>query len=68
MRNIEKTYPYFHDGSIETLEESVKIMAKSELNKDLTEEEVTSIISFLKVLTGDIPDEMKTIPAELEAL
>ncbi len=59
LRNIEKTYPYFHDGSVADLGEAVKIMAKLQLNKDLTGEEVNSIVTFLKTLTADIPAELK---------
>jgi len=59
LRNIEKTYPYFHDGSVSDLGEAVKIMAKLELNKDLTDKDVNSIVTFLKTLTADIPQELK---------
>jgi len=55
LRNIEKTYPYFHDGSVNDLGEAVKIMAKLELNKDLTDKDVNEIITFLKALTGPLP-------------
>ncbi|HAN76927.1 MAG TPA: cytochrome-c peroxidase, partial [Bacteroidales bacterium] len=48
LTNIEKTGPYFHDGSVASLEESIKIMGKLELNKELTEVEVTEITAFLK--------------------
>lgn len=68
LRNIEKTFPYFHDGSVNDLGESVKIMAKSELNKDLTAEQVTSIVVFLKALTGDLPAEVKKAPEGLTKL
>lgn len=53
LRNIEKTYPYFHDGSVADLSEAVKIMAKTELNKDLSEEELNDIVAYLKTLTSD---------------
>ena len=59
LRNVEKTYPYFHDGSVADLSEAVKIMAKLQLNKDLTDKEVKSIVTFLKTLTADIPNELK---------
>ncbi len=59
LRNIEYTGPYFHDGSVADLKESVKIMAKAELNKDLTEEELASIVTFLKTLNGEVPSELK---------
>lgn len=63
LRNVEKTYPYFHDGSISDLKEAIKIMAKAQLNKDLSEEEINSIHTFLKSLTADIPQELKNPPS-----
>ncbi|MEN8187205.1 MAG: cytochrome-c peroxidase [Bacteroidota bacterium] len=59
LRNIEKTYPYFHDGSVKDLNEAVKIMAKAQLNKELTDAEVESIVAFLSTLTGEVPAEYK---------
>lgn len=59
LRNVEKTYPYFHDGSVANLNEAVKIMAKLQLNKELTEEETNDIVAFLNTLTGDVPQEFK---------
>jgi len=59
LRNIEKTYPYFHDGSIEKLRDAVRIMAKVQVNKDLSETEIDEIVTFLKTLTGVIPKELK---------
>lgn len=56
LLNVEKTAPYFHDGSIATLEEAVKIMARVQAGKELKDEEVASIIAFLKSLTGPVPD------------
>ncbi|MDH4226591.1 MAG: cytochrome-c peroxidase [Deltaproteobacteria bacterium] len=55
LRNAELTYPYFHDGSVWTLEEAVKIMGKKQLNKDLTDEETADIVAFIKALTGEHP-------------
>jgi cytochrome c peroxidase len=57
LRNIEHTFPYFHDGSVNSLEKSVEIMAKTELNKDLTPEQIENIVVFLKSLTGEIKPE-----------
>ncbi|HLV40685.1 MAG TPA: cytochrome c peroxidase [Brumimicrobium sp.] len=59
LRNIEKTHPYFHDGSVATLEEAVRIMGKLQINNELSEEDVQSITTFLKALTADIDDEYK---------
>ena len=53
LRNIEKTNPYFHDGSVADLKEAVQIMAKTELNKELSEEELGDIVAYLNSLTSD---------------
>lgn len=57
LRNVALTAPYFHDGSAETLDATVQIMAKYQLGLDLEEEDVAAIVAFLKTLTGDIPAE-----------
>ena len=59
LRNIEKTYPYFHDGSVQDLNEAVKIMGKAQLNHDLTDQEVDKIVAFLNTLTGEVPAKYK---------
>ncbi|MCA8973486.1 MAG: c-type cytochrome [Planctomycetes bacterium] len=58
LLNVEKTAPYHHDGSGESLAEVVKTMAKIQLNKDLTDDEVDSIVAFLKSLTGELPADI----------
>ncbi|WP_234570912.1 cytochrome-c peroxidase [Rhodohalobacter sp. 614A] len=58
LRNVEMTYPYFHDGSAETLEEAVSIMGTSQLDRRFNEQEVNQIVAFLKTLTG----EFATVP------
>lgn len=55
LRNISKTAPYFHDGSVSTLEEAVIKMAHHNLGTVLEYKEVESIVAFLKTLDGDIP-------------
>lgn len=55
LRNIELTYPYFHDGAVWTLEESVSIMGDLQLGKRYTKQEINDITAFLKTLTGDQP-------------
>ncbi|MGA2770130.1 MAG: cytochrome c peroxidase [Bryobacteraceae bacterium] len=57
LRNIEKTAPYYHDGSIATLEEAVRQMADHQLARTLSKKEVGSISTFLKALTGELPTE-----------
>ena len=57
LRNIEKTAPYYHDGSIATLDEAVRQMADHQLARTLSKEEADSIVAFLKALTGELPAE-----------
>ena len=53
LRNVEVTSPYFHDGNASTLEEAVGIMAKYQLGRSLSEEQVNLIVRFLNTLTGE---------------
>ena len=55
LRNIEKTAPYFHNGKVSKLEDAVVQMADYQLGKQLQPAEVTSIVAFLKTLTGNVP-------------
>jgi cytochrome c peroxidase len=55
LRNVEMTYPYFHDGAVDTLPEAVDIMGRLQLGKKFTEAENAQIVAFLKTLTGDQP-------------
>jgi len=53
LRNIAKTAPYFHDGSVETLDEAIQLMAKHQLGRDHAGHEMVSDIkAFLESLTG----------------
>ena len=53
LRNVEKTYPYFHDGGEPTLEGAVRTMAYTQLGRELSEEEVNELVAFLKTLTDN---------------
>lgn len=55
LRNVELTYPYFHDGAAQTLAEAVDIMGRLQLGKKFTPEENALIVAFLHTLTGDQP-------------
>jgi cytochrome c peroxidase len=64
LRNIALTAPYFHNGSVTTLDEAVRVMAKMQLNKDLKKEEIADIVAFLNGLTGEFPKQtMPMLPA-----
>ena len=53
LRNVEHTWPYYHDGTRETLEEAVRDMAIYQSDVTLTPEETDLIVAFLKSLTGE---------------
>lgn len=55
LRNVELTYPYFHDGEAQTLTEAVDVMGRLQLGKKFTDEENAQIVAFLKTMTGDQP-------------
>ena len=55
LRNVELTYPYFHDGEAETLDEAVAVMGRLQLGRTFTPEERAKIVEFLRTLTGDQP-------------
>ncbi len=59
LRNIECTYPYFHDGSVKTLKEALKKMSYHNLGFELSDEEIDYIEAFLKTLTGELPKILK---------
>jgi len=62
LLNIAKTYPYLHDGSVWSLSETVDIVAKDMLSRDLTPEQNRLIVEFLKSLTGEIPAYALELP------
>lgn len=57
LRNLTHTAPYMHNGSVKTMEEAVKVMAKTQLNMTLKEDEITDIVAFLTTLTGTFPKQ-----------
>ncbi len=68
LRNVELTYPYFHDGEAQTLSQAVDTMGRLQLGKMFTTEENAKIVAFLKTLTGDQPDfKLPTLPPSVDA-
>ena len=53
LRNVEHTWPYYHDGTRETLEDAVRDMGLYQSGVELSEGEIASMVSFLKTLTGE---------------
>jgi cytochrome c peroxidase len=68
LRNVELTYPYFHDGAAATLAEAVDVMGRLQLGRTFTQEENAKIVAFLKSLTGDQPRfALPALPPSVDA-
>jgi len=68
LRNVEMTYPYFHDGAANTLPEAVNTMARIQLGKTFTADENAKVVAFLKTLTGDQPNfKLPILPPSSDA-
>ncbi len=66
LRNIALTAPYFHNGKVAELNTAVKVMAKTQLNQDLTEQQTADIVAFLNGLTGEFPAQsMPRLPGTM---
>jgi cytochrome c peroxidase len=63
LRNVTRTAPYFHDGSVATLDDAVGKMAHHQLGKDLSDADVARLIAFLGALEGTVPPDVATPPA-----
>lgn len=59
LRNIEKTAPYFHDGSAKTMEQAVQGMAYFQLGRKLSNDEINKIVAFLRTLSGELPESVR---------
>ena len=53
LRNIADTAPYFHNGSVKTLPEAVKIMAKTQLARELSAKDVEDIVALLHAFSAE---------------
>lgn len=62
LRNAAETAPYLHNGSIATLDEMVVLMARHQLGKEVTDQQVSDVVAFIKSLTGDLPRDYITPP------
>lgn len=62
LRNVARTAPYFHDGSVNDLRDAVRIMAKVQLGRELSGDDVTHLIAFLDSLTGEVPEQFSSVP------
>jgi len=55
LRNVARTAPYFHDGSVDTLEHAIQVMGRVQVGKELDAPTVGLIAAFLEALTGEVP-------------
>jgi cytochrome c peroxidase len=62
LRNIAKTAPYFHDGSVAPLHAAVQVMAEVQLGERLTDSDAAAISKFLHALTGEVPEQFAPPP------
>ena len=56
-RNVAINAPYFHNGKVKSLDEAVRVMAKTQLGMDLNDTQVADIVAFLNALTGEFPKQ-----------
>jgi len=63
LRNVAKTAPYLHDGSIASLEEVTRLMARHQVGRELADARVKAIVTFMGALSGDAPAELLAKPA-----
>ncbi|MBI1332826.1 MAG: cytochrome-c peroxidase [Armatimonadetes bacterium] len=59
LRNVELTHPYFHDGSVDSLDMAVQLMGYYQLGRVMDKNDVGDIVEFLKSLTGEQPETAK---------
>ncbi len=62
LRNVAKTWPYFHDGSVETLDQAIRVMVEVQIGVEMADEDVTNLMAFLESLTGEMPEVARTAP------
>lgn len=62
LRNITRTYPYFHDGSVWDLAQATHIMGRAQLGREMPQEDVDSMVAFFDALTGEVPAAARVLP------
>ena len=60
LRNVALTWPYYHDGSVNTLDEAVKKMAKFQVGREMSDDECGKVVSYLGALTGQFDGKTLT--------
>ena len=60
---MEETWPYFHDGSVQRLEEAVRLMGWHQLGTELDDDQIAAITLWLRTLTGPVDWEYINEPS-----
>lgn len=55
LRNVALTAPYFHNGSVDDLEEAIRIMAVSQLGRAISNDPVADMRVASRAVVGDQP-------------
>ena len=55
LRDVARTGPYFHDGSVANLADAVRLMARYQVGEELSDDDVAAIVAWLGTLTGELP-------------
>ena len=62
LRNVARTGPYLHDGSVASLEEMTRLMARHQAGRELSEPQIKAIVTWLGTLDGEAPKVLTTKP------
>jgi cytochrome c peroxidase len=62
LKNITQTAPYFHDGSVADLPTAVRSMGRRQLGIELSDDEVSAIVTFFGALEGTLPSQFRVPP------
>lgn len=60
LRNVALTWPYYHDGTVSTLEQATEMMAQYQSGRKMKADEVAKVTAFLKTLTGQYKGQTLT--------
>jgi len=61
LRNIKETAPYFHNGAVDTLEEAARVCAELQNDRQLNDQEISDITTFLATLSGEFPEQVPPV-------
>lgn len=62
LRNVAETGPWFHDGSVASIEEAVRLMGHHQLGRDLNDQQIATLAAFLRSLTGTVNKDYVKVP------